>query len=280
MLRLFLEVSVHLQSPLTWLFFVLGAMMGSFYNVCIYRIPRKIFFAEARSVCPSCGQAIPFWHNIPIFSWLLLRGRARCCGAKISVQYFLVELFTAILFPTIYWLFPFIVSWQSGLVVDSPDMIRCFHALTFTSLLLICSVIDFEHQIIPDVLSLPMLLATPLVVYLHPDLDWKSAALGVVLGGGSLYTVAWLYYLIRRDYGLGMGDVKLLAAIGGWLGYQSILTTIFWGSILGSFVGLGVIIIRRKMDLKTRLPFGPFLSIAAASYLLFGQFLAEYLITF
>ncbi len=280
MLRLFLEMSMHLQSPITWLLFVLGAMMGSFYNVCIYRIPRKIFFAEARSVCPSCGKPIPFWHNIPIFSWLILRGKARCCGAKISVQYFLVELFTAILFPTIYWLFPFIISWQAGVVVDSPDMIRCFHALAFTSLLLICSVIDLEHQIIPDVLSLPMLLATPLVVYLHPDLDWKSALFGVLLGGGSLYIVAWLYYTIRHEYGLGMGDVKLLAAIGGWLGYQSILTTIFWGSILGSFVGLGVIIVRRQMDLKTRLPFGPFLSIAAASYLLFGQFLAEYLITF
>jgi leader peptidase (prepilin peptidase)/N-methyltransferase len=280
MLRLFLEISVHLQSPLTWLFFFLGAMMGSFYNVCIYRIPRKIFFQEARSVCPACGKPIPFWHNIPILTWLILRGRASCCGAKIPVQYFLVELFTAILFPTIYWLFPFILSWQAGTVVDSEEMMRCFHALAFTSLLLICSVIDFEHQIIPDVLSLPMLLATPLVVYLHPDLDWKSALIGVLIGGGSLYTVAWLYYLIRRDYGLGMGDVKLLAAIGGWLGYQSILTTIFWGSILGSFVGLGVIIIRRKMDLKTRLPFGPFLSIAAASYLLFGQFLAEFLITF
>lgn len=280
MLRLFLELILHLQSPLTWLFFVLGAMMGSFYNVCIYRIPRRIFFAQARSVCPSCGAPIPFWHNIPILSWIFLRGRARCCGAKISVQYFLVELFTAILFATVYWIFPFVIRWDTGLVIDAAEMIRCFHALAFTSLLLICSVIDFEHQIIPDVLSIPMVLATPLVVYLHPDLDWKSALIGVLIGGGSLYTVAWLYYLIRRDYGLGMGDVKLLAAIGGWLGYQSILTTIFWGSILGSFIGLGVIIFKRKMDLKIRLPFGPFLSIAAASYLLFGQFLAEYLITF
>jgi leader peptidase (prepilin peptidase)/N-methyltransferase len=280
MLRLFLEVSAHLQSPLTWLFFVLGAMMGSFYNVCVYRIPRKIFFAEARSVCPNCGQPIPFWHNVPIVSWLLLRGKARCCGVRISAQYLFVEVFTALIFPTIYWLFPFVISWETGLVVDSPEMIRCFHALIFTSLLLICSVIDFEHQIIPDVLSLPMILATPLVVYLHPDLDWKSALIGVLVGGGSLYTVAWLYFVVRKKYGLGMGDMKLLAAIGGWLGYQSILTTIFWGSILGSFIGLGVIIVRRKMDLDTKLPFGPFLSLAAVGYLLFGHYLAEYLITF
>lgn len=279
MLRLFLELVLHLQSPITWLFFVLGALFGSFYNVVIYRVPRRIFFAHARSVCPACGTPIPFWHNIPILSWIFLRGRAACCGARISVQYPLVELASALLFATIYWIFPFVIR-GSGFAIDSAEMIRCFHALIFTSLLLICSVIDLEHQIIPDVLSLPMLALTPLVVYLHPDLDWKSALIGVLIGGGSLYAVAWLYYLIRRDYGLGMGDVKLLAAIGGWLGYQSILTTIFWGSILGSIVGVGVIIYSRKLDLKIRLPFGPFLSVAAVSYLLFGQFLAEYLITF
>lgn len=274
------QLLLWFTSPLTWFFFVLGALFGSFFNVCIYRIPRKIFFAEARSVCPHCQAPIPIWHNIPILSWILLRGRARCCGAKISVQYLVVEVATALLFATIYWIFPFIVRWDGGLVLDPPEMMRFFHALIFTSLLFICSVIDFEHQIIPDVLSLPMILLTPLVVYLHPDLDWKSALIGILVGGGSLYTVAWLYYLIRRDYGLGMGDVKLLAAIGGWLGWQSILTTIFWGSILGSLVGLGVIIVRKRVDLKIRLPFGPFLSIAAAAYLLFGQFLAEYLITF
>ncbi len=278
--RLFLEFMLHVQSPLTWFFFVLGAMLGSFYNVCIYRIPRKIFFASARSQCPHCGVAIPFWRNIPILSWILQKGRAACCGQKISVQYVLVELGTAILFAVIYWIFPFVVRSSGGLVIDSPELMRCLHALIFTSLLLICSVIDLEHQIIPDVLSIPMILLSPLVVYLHPELDWKSSLIGVVIGGGSLYTVAWLYYIVRREYGLGMGDVKLLAAIGGWLGYQSILTTIFWGSILGSFVGIGVIIVTRSMNLKTKLPFGPFLSFAAVSYLLFGQFLAEYLITF
>ncbi len=278
--RLFLEFVVLLQSPLTWLFFVLGAMMGSFYNVCIYRIPRKMFFASTRSQCPHCKAAIPFWHNIPILSWLLLRGRARCCGNRISIQYVLVELMTAILFVVIYWHFPFVMRPDGGLVFDSPEVMRCLHALAFTSLLLICSVIDLEHQIIPDVLSIPMILLSPLVVYLHPELDWKSSLIGVIVGGGSLYTVAWLYYVIRRNYGLGMGDVKLLAAIGGWLGYQSILTTIFWGSILGSIAGIGVIIITRKFDMKTKLPFGPFLSFAAVSYLLFGQFLADYLITF
>ena len=275
-----MEFVLHLHSPLTWFFFAVGALLGSFYNVCIYRLPRKIFFAKARSQCPACEALIPIWLNVPLFSWLLLRGRAKCCGQKISVQYFLVELGTAILMPTIYWLYPFIIRWDMGMVMDAPEFIRFLHAAVFTSILLICSVIDLEHQIIPDVLSIPMILLSPVVVYLHPELDWKSSLIGVVLGGGSLYTVAWLYYLIRRDYGLGMGDVKLLAGIGWWLGYQSILTTVFWGSILGSLVGIVVILASKKLDFRVRLPFGPFLSIAAMSYLLFGQSLAEYLITF
>lgn len=278
--RLFLELVLHLYNPLTWIFFVVGAIFGSFFNVCVYRIPRKIFFADKRSKCPNCDAYIPYWLNIPILSWLFIRGRARCCGQAISVRYPLVELGTAILFATIYWVFPFVLRWDAGLTVDSSELIRCVHAMVFCSLLLISSLIDLEHQIIPNVLSVPMILVSPLVVYLHPELDWKSSLIGVALGGGSLYAVAWLYYLIRRDYGLGMGDVKLLAGIGGWLGYQSILTTVFWASMLGSVVGIGVIIVSKKMDFKVRLPFGPFLSIAAISYLLFGQFLAEYLISF
>jgi leader peptidase (prepilin peptidase)/N-methyltransferase len=274
------EIMPRLQSPLTWWFFVLGAIMGSFFNVCVYRIPRKIFFDKARSHCPHCDALIPFWRNIPIVSWCFMRGRAACCGQKISAQYMWVELATACLFALIYWRFPFVLRWQDGLVVDSPELLRCIHALIFSSLLLICSLIDLEHQIIPDLISLPMILLSPLVVYLHPELDWKSALIGVIAGGGSLYLVAWIYYLVRRDYGLGMGDVKLLAAIGGWLGYQAILSTILWGSILGSLVGIGMILVRGKLDLKTRLPFGPFLSLAAVSYLLFGQELSQYLITF
>ncbi|MFY7929728.1 MAG: prepilin peptidase, partial [Oligoflexus sp.] len=251
------DLTLVLQSPLTYFWASFGALMGSFFNVCIYRIPRKIFWQSSRSMCPHCGTAIPFWHNIPLLSWLILRGRAACCQGRISVQYPLVELGTALLFASVYWCFPFIQRWDGQLLVDSSEVLRFGHALVFTSLLLICSVIDLEHQIIPDVLSLPMIAATPLVIYLHPDLDWKSGLLGVLLGGGVFYAIAWIYYLIRKESGLGMGDVKLLAAIGGWLGYQSILTTVFWASILGSLVGIGVIILSKRFDMKTRIPFGP-----------------------
>ncbi len=184
------------------------------------------------------------------------------------------------MFVVIYWTFPFVIRFEPGLLIDSQEAMRYAHALIFSSLLLICSTIDLEHQIIPDVLSLPMIALTPLVVYLHPDLDWKSSLWGVLLGGGVFYGVAWIYFFLRRESGLGLGDVKLLAAIGGWLGYQSVLTTIFWASLLGSVVGLSVMLVGRKWDMKTRVPFGPFLSFSAVLYHLFGPRLAGVMIVF
>lgn len=170
---------------------------------------------------------------------------------------------------------------QGGqLVIDSAEFLRFAHAAVFSSLLLICSVIDLEHQIIPDVISLPMIAVSPLVAWLHPELDLKSSLIGVFLGGGIFYAIAWIYVLIRKEYGLGLGDVKLLAAIGGWLGYQSILTTIFWASILGAVVGVICMIVSGTRDLKLKLPFGPFLSFAAIMFHLFGRTLSDIVITF
>src|SRR5690606_19043942 len=118
----------------------------------------------------------------------------------------------------------------------------------------ICSVIDLRMMIIPDVLSLGLVAMTPIVVYFHPDLDWRSAAIGVVAGGGSLYLIAWAYWLVRREVGLGLGDVKLLAGVGGWLGYQAIIPTIFMGSVLGAMVGISAIIVLKRLTLKSALP--------------------------
>jgi leader peptidase (prepilin peptidase)/N-methyltransferase len=210
---------------------------------------------------------------------LLLRGKAACCGARISVQYVIIELFTAILFVLIYWQFPFVQKWDGALVVDAEEMIRFFHAAVLLTLLLICSVIDLHRQIIPDVLSLPLIALTPVVVYFHPDLDVWSAFWGVVGGGGVLYIIAWLYYFARREAGLGFGDVKFLAGIGGWLGYQSLFPTLFVASITGALTGLGIMLVTRSADLKTRLPFGPFLALGATIHLLFGQELQELLWT-
>jgi leader peptidase (prepilin peptidase)/N-methyltransferase len=275
------DLIAMLLSPVSWFVFAFGALFGSFFNVCIYRIPREIFWKKSRSHCPACDAPIPSWHNVPILSWLFLRGRAACCGTRISVQYPLVELGTAVLWVIIYWSFPFFSATDGNIIFDSAELLRFAHALIFASVLLICSVIDLEHQIIPDVLSLPMIALAPVVALFHPELDMKSCLIGIFLGGGLFYAVAWIYFLVRKEYGLGLGDVKLLAAIGGWLGYQAVLTTIFWASMLGSIIGISAILIsRKKKDLKLKLPFGPFLSLAAIVLLLFGRYLSNYVITF
>lgn len=263
-------LSIYLASPLTWWAFAFGLVIGSFLNVCIYRIPRKIFFKQARSHCPQCNALIPWWGNVPVLSWFLLRGRARCCGAKISWQYPLVELTTGLLFVGLYWLFPFFGRFSEGYVLNPAELIRFIHAIVFSCLLLVCSVIDMQHRIIPDVISLPMIAASPLVAMVHPDLTLASSLIGVVAGGGIFYALAWFYYLLRKEAGLGMGDVKLLAAIGGWLGYQSLIPTIFLGSISGAVFGIGAIIITKNTHMKTAIPFGPFLALGAFAYLVAG----------
>ena len=264
----------YLNNPITWYFFALGAIVGSFLNVCIIRIPEKTFFKHHRSACPHCQKTIPIWLNIPIFSWLILRGKSRCCGKKISVQYPIVEFVAAVLMVVAYWKAPFIHLNSSHSVLDPINFIRFFHLAAFTNLLLVCSVIDIHHQIIPDVISLPMIAASPLIFYVHPELDWLSSLLGVFLGGGILYLLAWLYYLVRKESGMGMGDVKLLAAIGGWLGYQSVFPTMFIGSITGALFGLGAMVVTRSISMRTAIPFGPFLSFGAWLHLFFGNEIA------
>lgn len=266
-----------LASPLTWIVFAFGICIGSFLNVCIYRIPAGSFFKYSRSVCRSCGSIIPWVYNVPIFSFFLLRGRSACCRQKISWGYPIVESLTGLIFVVLYWKFPFVDFSFGGIGIDQFALIRFFHAAVFCSVLIICSVIDLHHMIIPDVLSLPMILLTPVVVAVHPDLDWFSASIGVILGGGALYAVAWIYWIIRRDYGLGMGDVKLLAGIGGWLGYQSIFPTILIASISGSIVGITILILLKRASFKAQIPFGPFLSIGAMGYLILGGKVLEFI---
>lgn len=272
------QIVPYLTAPMTWITFLVGACIGSFLNVCILRIPEKTFFKNQRSVCPACNAGIPFYLNIPILSWFILRGKAACCGAKLSKMYPLVELLTAVVFVVFYWKYPFISMSAGVLQWDPANVSRFGHGVIFASLLIVCSGIDFRLMIIPDVISLPMIAVTPFVVWIHPDLDWLSAAIGVLAGGGSLYAIAWLYYLVRHEVGMGMGDVKLLAAIGGWLGYQAIIPTIFYGSLLGALSGIAVILIARKLSLKSAIPFGPFLAIGAIIHLIIGPYLQKLLL--
>lgn len=258
------------QSWIFWAMLVLGACVGSFLNVCILRIPEQTFFKHMRSVCPSCGQTIPFYLNVPIFGFLLLRGRARCCGASLSWQYPIIELAGAIIFAALYVKFPFL-GWTFGEPsFDVNDFLRWLHASIFMSLMLVMSVIDAKLMIIPDVLSIGMIVVTPLVVALHPDLDYKSSAIGLIAGGGVLYLVAWVYWIVRREYGLGFGDVKLLSAIGGWLGWQAVFPTLFIGSFVGSFIAICVMLLARRFSWQMKIPFGPFLALGAVIHLIWG----------
>ena len=258
------------QSFMFWSVVVLGACVGSFLNVCILRIPEKTFFKHMRSVCPACGALIPSYLNIPVFSFFILRGKAKCCGAKLSWQYPLVEIAAALIFGLMYFKFPF-AGWSlQGAQYSVSDFIRYCHASIFVCLMLIMSVIDAKLMIIPDELSLGMMALSPLVAWIHPDLDLKSSAIGMVVGGGILYLVAWGYWLVRKQYGLGFGDVKLLAAIGGWLGWQAIFPTLFLGSVVGSIIALVFMIIARQFSWQAKIPFGPYLALGAVTHLLFG----------
>lgn len=248
---------------------IFGLIMGSFFNVCIYRIPLNIFWKSSRSFCVHCGTPIPFWLNVPILSYISLGGKTRCCSKPIPIQYPLVELFSGLLFAFLYWRYPFLQ--KNALTLEgfnSWEFLRFTHAAIFSSFLLVCSVIDIKHMIIPDVLSLPMIFLGPLMALIHPELPVFDSLIGALLGAGSIYLIAWIYFLVRRREGIGMGDAKLLAAIGAWLGYTSLVPTVLFASLVGSLVGVILMFIKKQFDFQTEIPFGPFLSLGAAIYLL------------
>ncbi|MFK7872148.1 MAG: A24 family peptidase [Oligoflexales bacterium] len=257
--------------------FLTGLLLGSFFNVCIYRVPREEFFASARSRCPRCFEMIPFWWNIPVLSYLVLKGKSNCCQKPISIRYPLVEILTACLFVVAYRSFPFLYTLSEPWVFQPLQCLRWAHALFLMCFLFVCSVIDLEHMIIPDVFSLPMLAMTPLAVWLHPELSWHSSLAGIIAGWAMVTIPSWLYLILRKQEGMGMGDAKLLAVIGGWLGVESVFPTMFFGSILGSFVGVSWMIVTRKMDMKLAIPFGPFLSLGAVTHLLGGAALSRWI---
>lgn len=233
----------------------LGAIWGSFFNVCIQRMPRNETLLFSRSKCPDCHYQIPWHLNIPLVSYFLLRGRCQNCKKPISIQYPVVEGFTALLYIVLFNKF--------GLTL------RFGAYVLFASILLVISVIDLYHQIIPDELSLSGLAAGFVFSFFLQDLSpWQSLA-GIFLGGGVFFSIAALYEKMAHREGLGGGDIKLLAMIGAWLGIKSILAVVILSSALGSLVGILVMAFKKK-DLKSSIPFGPFLSVGAMLYLLFG----------
>jgi len=236
--------------------FVLGLCIGSFLNVCIYRLPLQASIVKPRSKCPGCDTPIAFYDNIPLLSFIFLRGRCRHCDVSIGIRYPLVELLAGAMSVCV---FLFFGPTMTGLVYFLLVMVLI--AVTF---------IDIDHRIIPDKITLPGIPVFFLLALFLPNLSVTGSLLGILAGGGSLYLVAWGYHLLTGQEGMGGGDIKLLAMIGAIVGWQGILFTIFAGSVLGCVVGLALMIKSRK-GMKLAVPFGPFLSLGAVIYLFYGQ---------
>jgi len=235
--------------------FLFGAVVGSFLNVVILRLPdQNQSIAFPASHCPKCATPLHWYENIPIVSYLFLRGRCRTCRQSISIQYPLVELAMALLSLALFHRFGPSVSYLVYFV--------------FTAALLVIIVIDIYHQIIPDVISLPGIILGFLASFFIPEVTWQQSALGILLGGGVLYTIALVYYLLTKRDGMGGGDIKLLAMIGAFLGWQSLLFVIFASSLTGSVIGVAAMF-RQKKGGQTRIPFGPFLATSAMAWLFF-----------
>jgi leader peptidase (prepilin peptidase)/N-methyltransferase len=237
--------------------FILGALVGSFLNVVIYRLPdasQSVIFPASH--CPHCGTKLRWFENIPIFSWLALRGKCRTCKVPISLQYPLVELSMALLSAALYRHFG--CSFAFG------------YYFLFVAALVVVIFIDLRLQIIPDRISLPGIVIGFAGSWLHPWVTWQESALGLLLGGGILYSVALAYVLLTGREGMGGGDIKLLAMLGAFLGWQSLVYIIFASSLTGSIVG-GLAMLTQKKGGQTRIPFGPFLALSALSWLFFQQ---------
>jgi leader peptidase (prepilin peptidase)/N-methyltransferase len=235
---------------------IIGAIIGSFLNVCIVRLPKEESIVTPGSHCPHCNHPIPFYDNIPFISYLVLRGKCRYCKSSISPQYPLVEGITA-------------VSSLLLFLKFGPSLNYLFY-FSFVAALIVITVIDLYHQIIPDVISIPGIGVGLLGSLLVPYITFSNSLLGILLGGGSLFLVATLYQWFFKREGMGGGDVKLLAMIGAFLGWKSVILTILLGSLVGSIVGMITMVIKGK-DFKYAIPFGPFLSLGAVIALFYGE---------
>ncbi len=248
-----------------WIIFAVGACVGSFLNVCIYRIPAQKSIVSPGSSCPNCHQAIPFYLNIPILSFIVLAGRCRFCRIPISIRYPLIEALTGIFAVLAF-------NWFG------PSLIFVYW-FAFICTLITVSFIDLDHQIIPDVISLPGILIFASGVYILPDMTLLQSLAGIFSGGGILYAVAVLYGWLRKQEGMGGGDIKLLAMIGAATGVQGVLFTIFVSSIAGSAAGLVMMVFNRTTDATVKVPFGPFLSLGAILYLFYGESILHWYIS-
>ena len=225
-----------------------GAVIGSFLNACIYRLPRGRSIVTPRSSCGACGHELAWFENIPVLSYAWLGGRCRACKAPIARQYVVVELTTAVMFAAAWWYY------GPGALLASRLLLGCALIVLFA--------IDLEHHLLPNAITLPG-IAVGFEFSLVPEPGWADALIGILVGGGVLWGIAEGYYRIRGEEGLGMGDVKMLAMIGAFVGWKLTLVTLMMASFAGSVLGVFVIATRRG-GMKYALPFGTFLAMGAA----------------
>jgi leader peptidase (prepilin peptidase)/N-methyltransferase len=236
----------------------LGLIVGSFLNVCIYRLPRGESVAWPGSHCPSCSRALAWFENVPVASWLALRGRCRTCAAAISPRYPIVEAITGVLFVAAY-------------DVYGPGALLAVRLL-FVCALIVLFAIDLEHQILPNVITLPgVAVGVAASVFLPPG--WRSALVGLLAGGLFPFAVAEIYLRVRGREGMGMGDFKMLAMVGAFLGWPLVWVTLLLACLLGIIIGGGALMVSRR-GLATRIPFGTFIAIAAMLCVYWGDDLA------
>ena len=234
---------------------VYGLLIGSFLNVVVYRLPRGQSLVRPPSRCPNCGTTLKWYDNVPVLGWLFLGGRCRHCHVKFSVQYPIVEFITGALFVLIAWL--------------TPDVALMVSRLVLVCILIVLFGIDLEHQILPNSITLPGIAIGLIFSAITPP-GWKDAVIGTLLGGGVLYGIAAAYYAVRREEGLGMGDVKMLAMIGAFLGWKAVLVTLVLSSFSGALVGVALIATQRG-GMRVAMPFGTFLALGALAAMLVGD---------
>ena len=281
---------------------LLGACFGSFLSVCIYRIPRGESIVRPRSHCPNCGRMIPWYWNIPILSWLLLGGKCRWCKKPISCRYILLEVFTSVLFLLV-WLQVFYgmtmpeslyrswLAYDGGLITPPAGFLGLAPLLDPRLLfvgwlavfgLILGSFIDIEHYILPDRVTIGGmiigLIVSPLLPELHWTSSWLTALIRSAIGLGVGFGVLWLISVVGswafKKEAMGFGDVKLMGAIGAFLGWKAVLFTLFVSSLLGSIVGIALILLRKR-ELQGRIPYGPFLAAAAVIWMFWGPILVS-----
>jgi leader peptidase (prepilin peptidase)/N-methyltransferase len=239
---------------------VYGACIGSFLNVCAYRLPLGQSVVHPRSRCTSCGRTLSWFDNLPVVSWVALGGRCRTCRAPVSWMYPAVEIVTALVFLLTYLTYGFTLL---GAV-----------RVLFACALIVLFVTDLQHKILPNAITLPGIVIGFVSSFFLPP-GWVSSLIGLLVGGGVLFAIAEAYYRLRGQEGLGMGDVKLLAMIGAFLGWKLVLLTLVFASFTGSLAG-GVLIASGKGGMKYALPFGTFLTVGALLAATWGEPIADW----